>query len=390
MSLKKIPFGGKTQNDPIAAVKRKIFLVATPVGILAMAVIWGLGLKQNDLSSLNLFSLPLLAISFLVLVLLLWRNTIHLRTFELSVYALVLAYAFCDFAWIILQVILTDSSFTTDLTLWLPFVYILGFLFLSTNRALWLSALFFLSTLLLGLAACLHSLLDGLAFQNIVILIQVYFASALYIAVLYLVARIKERYASEHVVADNMAKLAMTDSLTQVYNRRQLNQYLREEVNRAERHNLPLSVLLFDLDWFKIINDTFGHNSGDEVLQEVAHLLRQNIRTSDPFGRWGGDEFLCLATNTAGEQALELAERLRVVIQQHQFKVGGKITSSFGVTSYQRGDGPETLIRRADLGLYKAKSDGRNRVEVVKAGVTLPLFEGEKPYLAPANKSGSG
>ncbi len=126
-----------------------------------------------------------------------------------------------------------------------------------------------------------------------------------------------------------MSKLAMTDSLTQVDNRRLLNQLLQEEVTRAERHNLPLSILLFDLDRFKSINDSFGHNTGDEVLQEVAQQLRQAIRTSDPFGRWGGDEFLCLATNTDGKQAVELAERLRDALQQLPLQHGGQSHCKF-------------------------------------------------------------
>jgi len=390
MNYQRLPPGRKTHHDPIEAAKRMIYLIATPVGILAMAIVWAIGLKQHDISVVTEILLPLLAVLFLSLVLLLWRNRIQLRTFELIVYIAVLIYSFGDFSLVILTTILTNGTFATSLILWLPFVYILGFLTLSTNRALWLSLSFLVSTLLLGLAAALHSLIDGLAFQNIALLIQVYFASAFYIAVLYLVARIKERYTSEHAVADDMSRLAMIDSLTQIYNRRQLNQYLREEVNRAERHNLPLSILLFDLDWFKHINDTLGHNSGDRVLQEVAQLLRVNIRTSDPFGRWGGDEFLCLATNTPADQAVELAERLRDVIQKSHFETVNKITASFGVTSYQRGDGPETLIRRADLGLYKAKSCGRNRVEAVRAGITLPLFEGEKPYSDTIDKTGRG
>ena len=95
-----------------------------------------------------------------------------------------------------------------------------------------------------------------------------------------------------------------------------------------------------------------------------------------------------LATNTTGEKAVEMAERLRDAVQQHNFGMAGKVTASFGVTSYQKGDKPETLIRRADLGLYKAKAGGRNRVEAVRAGITLPLFEGEKPYPVPQDNPG--
>jgi diguanylate cyclase (GGDEF)-like protein len=259
----------------------------------------------------------------------------------------------------------------------------MSFLVLSTNRALQLSALFFLATLIFGVASCIQFLAAGLALPNITLLVEVYFASGFYIAGFYLVSHIKELYISEHGLADDMSKLAMIDSLTQVDNRRLLTQLLNEEVTRAARHNLPLSVILFDLDRFKTINDSFGHNAGDEVLQAVAEALRQTIRTSDPFGRWGGDEFLVVATSTDGTQAVELAERLRDALENCTFSTAGKVTASFGITTYQSGDSPETLIRRADMGLYKAKSGGRNRVEPVIAGITLPLFEGEKPYPTP-------
>ena len=383
MAIKKILFGGKPQDDPYEAVKRRIFLVATPLGCLSMLVVWGFGLKQNNLTVSDVFFLPLLAILLLILVGLLWRQTIHMRSFELIMYAMVVAYAFCEFVSIISTIIITNGPLNGDFTLWLPFIYILSFLILSTNRALLLSILFFSFMLILGLAACMDFLVKGLVFPDISLLVEIYIASVFYITLLYLVARIKERYISQRAVADNMSKLAMIDSLTQVDNRRLLNQYLEEEVYRAERHKQPLSVLLFDLDWFKRINDFFGHNTGDKILQEVAQQLRQNIRTSDPFGRWGGDEFLCLAINSDGKQAAELAERLREALERHHFSTVKKVTASFGVTAYQRGDTPETLIRRADLGLYKAKADGRNRVEVVLAGVTLPIFEGEKPSPTP-------
>jgi diguanylate cyclase (GGDEF)-like protein len=382
MAINKILLGGKPQNDPIEAAKRKVFLIGTPIGVLSMLVVWGIGLKQNTITLANLFILPLLAVAFLTLAILYWRQVIHLQIFEVTLYGLVLAYALWEFGSTIIKITLMNGTFSPNFTLWLPFVYILSFLVLSTNRALLLSAFFLLAMLIFGVAACIHFLLHDLVFPNITLLVQVYFASAFYIAVLFLVSRIKELYISEHVIAGDMSKLAMIDSLTQVDNRRLLTQLLKEEVTRAERHNLPLSVLLFDLDRFKHINESFGHNTGDEVLQEVARQLRQAIRTSDPFGRWGGDEFLVLATNTDEKQAVELAERLRESLEKCAFSTAGKVTASFGITTYQTGDSPETLIRRADMGLYKAKSGGRNRCEAVTAGITLPLFEGEKPYPA--------
>ena len=380
MDSNKVLNGGTPPDDPIETATRKVFLIGTPVGIISLLAVWGIGLDQHNITVANIFILPMLASVFLLLVVLYWRHIIQLRTFELILYGIVLSYALVEFASIIMTITFINGSFGPIFTLWLPFVFILGFLVLSTKRALLLSSLFFLAMLILGAASCLHFLLYGLAFPDFTLLLQVYTASAFYIAVLYLVSRIKERYISERVIANDLSKLAMTDSLTQVDNRRLLTQLLNEEVTRAERHYLPLSVLLFDLDRFKDVNDTFGHNTGDEVLQEVAGQLRLAIRTSDPFGRWGGDEFLVLATNTDGKQAVELAERLRDTLENYHFSTVGKVTASFGVTTYQVGDSPETLIRRADMGLYKAKSCGRNRVEAVIAGVTLPLFEGEKPY----------
>jgi diguanylate cyclase (GGDEF)-like protein len=386
MDSNKILNSGTPPDDPIETATRKVFLIGTPVGIISLLAVWGIGLDQHNITVANIFILPMLASVFLLLVVLYWRHFIQLRTFELILYGIVLSYALVEFASIIMTITFINGSFGPIFTLWLPFVFILGFLVLSTKRALLLSSLFFLAMLILGAASCLHFLLYGLAFPDFTLLLQVYTASAFYIAVLYLVSRIKERYISERVIANDLSKLAMTDSLTQVDNRRLLTQLLNEEVTRAERHYLPLSVLLFDLDRFKDVNDTFGHNAGDEVLQEVAGQLRLAIRTSDPFGRWGGDEFLVLATNTDGKQAVELAERLRDTLENYHFSTVGKVTASFGVTTYQVGDSPETLIRRADMGLYKAKSCGRNRVEAVIAGVTLPLFEGDKPYPDPAPK----
>ncbi len=375
----------RLRYDSLETVKRNILLIAMPAGVVSMLIVWGIGLKQHTLSVWDFIALPFLAVAFLCLGVLLWRRIILLRTFELVVYTLVVLYAISEFVSVLVQTIVTKGIFSSNFTLWIPLIYVLAFLILDIQRALICSLIFLFSILAVGVGLLVRFSLAGMHFQDISLLAQIYLASAFYIVVLYIMARLKDHYVSERSIVDAMSKLAMTDPLTKTDNRRLLDRLLREEIVRAERHAFPLSVLLFDLDRFKNINDAYGHNTGDVILQEVAHLLRQNIRASDPFGRWGGDEFLCLATNTDGKQATELAERLREALQRYRFTKVDSITASFGVTTYQPGDTPETLVRRADMGLYKAKASGRNRVEVVLAGITLPLFEGEKPY--PSNES---
>ena len=370
----------KSALDFFEADKRRFFLMAMPAGILSILVVWGVGVAQKTLSFWDFATLPLLAFAFLVLSILLWRRIIQLSSYELAVYTLVVVYGIIEFSTVLSQTIATQGSFTSNFTLWVPFIYLLAFLILDAKHALFFSAVYLSAILAVGLIFLFHFSLMGIHFENISLLIQLYLASAFYILVLFIMARSHARALSESSIIDAMSKLAMTDSLTKLDNRRLLDKLIRDEIHRVERNGLPLSVLLLDLDYFKKINDNFGHHTGDTVLQEVAGLLRENTRVSDPFGRWGGDEFLCLATNTDIDQAIELAERLRDALERKRFPRVGTLTASFGVTTYQSGDTPETLVRRADMGLYKAKASGRNRVEVVSAGVTLPLFEGEKPY----------
>jgi len=155
---------------------------------------------------------------------------------------------------------------------------------------------------------------------------------------------------------------ATTDKLTELANRRQLEQRAETEVARAHRYNTALSLILIDLDHFKQVNDKEGHPMGDAVLVEVAKLLRRMVRTSDLPGRWGGEEFMVLVPGTNEEQALILAEKLRKAFENHQYPSSQKITASFGVSLCKEGDTLETLLRKADEALYEAKRQGRNRV----------------------------
>lgn len=160
-----------------------------------------------------------------------------------------------------------------------------------------------------------------------------------------------------------LKKLATTDALTGIYNRRSFNEFIEAEIRRTARYQYPLSVLFFDLDHFKTINDEYGHQIGDQILQQLSKLIQSNIREADLFARWGGEEFIIMATHCDMNCTLQFAEKLRLRVEQHKFVQNISVTCSFGVAYYQSGDNMESIIKRADDSLYKAKSRGRNCVE---------------------------
>lgn len=157
---------------------------------------------------------------------------------------------------------------------------------------------------------------------------------------------------------------ATTDALTGIANRAELAEALERECNRASRHADNICAVMFDIDHFKRVNDTYGHPAGDAVLTTLTHLVSRHVRDHDTFGRYGGEEFLLITPQTSAEEARQLAERLRGDIEKHAFPAAGHVTCSFGVAANVPGDTPKTLIARADAALYAAKEAGRNRVVV--------------------------
>jgi len=171
----------------------------------------------------------------------------------------------------------------------------------------------------------------------------------------YLLARIK-------LLGDQLKEIAYTDSLTDIYNRLHFNRLLDAETDKVKRYGGQLSIIFFDIDHFKQINDTHGHPTGDVILKEIAQVISKANRSSDVFARYGGEEFIILASSTNNEGAVEHAQRLRQDIEQHRFQIG-RVTASFGVATFDAtSDDQETLLERADQALYQAKSAGRNCV----------------------------
>jgi diguanylate cyclase (GGDEF)-like protein len=166
------------------------------------------------------------------------------------------------------------------------------------------------------------------------------------------------------LIEEKLKSLARTDGLTGAYNRIKFAELIEQEIERFKRYGMPLSIMMFDLDHFKNINDTFGHAVGDSILKKVTDIVVENKRKLDYIVRWGGEEFMMIASETALGQAAILAERIRKMIEDYRFETAGKITMSLGVTHFKEGDTVDTLIKRADDALYSAKRNGRNRVEV--------------------------
>lgn len=161
-----------------------------------------------------------------------------------------------------------------------------------------------------------------------------------------------------------LERLSQTDMLTGLYNRMKIEDILDNELYRAQRYDQSLSLIMLDIDFFKQVNDTFGHVTGDEVLIALAKLLQENVRRSDAVGRWGGEEFMIICPETDEESSAALAENLRRTIEEFEFKSVKHCTSSFGVTEYLPGDDVGKLFERSDMALYKSKVDGRNRVTI--------------------------
>jgi len=182
--------------------------------------------------------------------------------------------------------------------------------------------------------------------------------SVLLIALLalgYAIYHLRQQIRHHKAQLKNMEEIASIDSLTLIYNRHMLDDLLKKQIAVAERYHPFLSIIFFDIDDFKVINDRYGHDVGDEVLVGLSELVAHSMRESDIFGRWGGDEFLIILPESTQKQAMRLVELLKERIDQYPFPKGRKVSCTFGVAAYEVGDTPQTILKRADERLYASK-----------------------------------
>jgi diguanylate cyclase (GGDEF)-like protein len=174
--------------------------------------------------------------------------------------------------------------------------------------------------------------------------------------------------SSRKAMENQLKEMATTDPLTSLYNRRFFEIRFKDEIIRSERYQHDLSLMMIDVDYFKQVNDQFGHHTGDIVLKELADSILRNIRNTDICARIGGEEIAVLLPETSGSAAMEIAERVREGIARNPIEAKDEvlnITVSIGVTTSSEGFDQSTMYEQADKALYKAKESGRNRTETI-------------------------
>jgi diguanylate cyclase (GGDEF)-like protein len=248
---------------------------------------------------------------------------------------------------------------------WVPVLYVFAFMVFDGPRAVWGAGALFSTVVLLTVPHAWFGLGASAGPLTPTYLVQVLLAHVVTLVALSFFATLQRGLAAWRDTAQEMHTLAHTDALTGLANRRAAQEVLVREVARAGRYQRELAVLMLDIDRFKVLNDTFGHPLGDRVLVALAERLRAHVRTSDLVARWGGEEFMVVAPETAMPFSQQLAELLRSHVAKDPFLDGHRVTVSIGVSSFREGDDVDALVARADAALYRAKEGGRNRVAVV-------------------------
>lgn len=256
------------------------------------------------------------------------------------------------------QLLLAMGGTYTFTELAIPFLVILMAAFLLPNR--WIYAMVFALSVMLSFLVSAPFVYAQLNVEQWVgVLLYMLFVVALggvYSRNLSVTRRLQFYHEYQ------LELMSGTDHLTQIYNRQKFDEVFERWLRLCNSGQAELSIIMFDLDDFKVLNDTHGHARGDQVLVQCVEVIRSRLRANDVFARWGGEEFMLLLPNTSFEAAVGLAERLRAVMEDTDFGCDVQVTASFGVACACAGDDTDTLVQRVDAYLYQAKQAGKNQV----------------------------
>ncbi|RFU71489.1 GGDEF domain-containing protein [Peribacillus saganii] len=326
-----------------AALKRKLYLITIPFISIAVTSV---GLFSPFDSSISSITSLAIAIVLIIVWFLYYRNLWMNIAEKIMIGFLTIMHLERIYS---LTEQLGNHSFNFYVV-WFPLFFIGIFITMPGNAALIYSLIIYIITLVIGF--------KEYEYASLYPLFHFYISNLIYIIVLYYFLKILSVYMESFL----LKKMAFQDLLTDVGNRRMLDIWIQNEINRSNEQDSTFSIIYFDIDNYKQINDLYGHEVGDSVLKEVASIVKRNIYDTDFFGRWGGDEFIIVSTNQSAEGAIQLADRLRIAVNNYSFSEVDTVTASFGISSIKKGDEAKTMLKRADHALYSAKVSGKNRV----------------------------
>ncbi len=340
-------------SEKISEQRRWLYLFSAFPGFLSVALIW---LQKQDEEVFIRFTYPFLAAALAIWCVALFLKRIPLQWIERSVLITTTFFFFSKYIYFLyFHPFLFEQWQEIEAVFWtFAFSFILSYVVFPRGIALRLNLLFLGIVILIGLFRFPH-LGDALTLE--LIRLEIRIAGILFMV--FLLAKAKDDLNLSLAAANRIEQIAHTDPLTLLPNRRGMTALVEEHLRRGRR----FTAILADVDYFKRINDTFGHETGDQILREVGECLHFQLRASDVIGRWGGEEFLIIALENDQKRALHLAHRLRETVESYEFSDNLPVTMSFGVTLSHERDTVKSLLERADQAMYRAKNNGRNRVE---------------------------
>lgn len=332
------------RNNKYVRLKRRIYLVIFPLLLVTNAAYW---LFSPFVDLFMGLALPYLCLFLAIVWVLIYYNRL-VRTCEIISLVLFGVYHLFRIHDLIVQL---EEGINDVYVFWSNIYLFYIFMALGGKKALGYSFFILLITIVMGIPYFNSSKVDDT-------LIQYYLSTFIYTLILFYL----QRLVSVYIESDMLIRNAYYDSLTGIGNRRSVDKWIEKEMNRCKKSNSVFSIIYFDIDHFKDINDQYGHDIGDHVLKEFSSLVKNSIGSNEYFGRWGGEEFLIISANQSLTESIQYTEGLRKIIENHSFRHVEHITASFGVSCFQPNDVPKTLIKRADQALYRAKNNGRNMV----------------------------
>lgn len=310
------------------------------------------------------FAYPLFLLMILIMFLLVWRISYPLRKLELWIYGLVTLFVLSRLLWHFHFFGPIDDNLLSLAGghYWAVGACILGaFVVFHRYHGLLVGMLIILlSAIIAGCGVQYQFKVGGVTEISVVYILRIHFFLIVLLALSSAVAIMREELLDAIRDVTVLNRDVQTDNLTNLANRRPVEHILIQQMGLFERYSQPFSVILADVDKFKLINDKWGHFIGDEVLVEIANRFAATARKADFVSRWGGEEFLIIAPHSDTQEAFQLAERIRKAIADKPIEKVGNVTVSLGVAEVKTDETKEELLKRADAAMYAAKAKGRN------------------------------